>query len=96
MLQCDTLKVMEPANGAAGLESLSVPPRLLSITAFSTGLGYFATKYLGDCLKPVLLYKEPSLLPDSHPHLVELSWFSLLRRQASYPSRSQRVPEGLN
>ena len=57
--------------------------RFLSITHFSTGLGYFATKYLGDCLEPVLW---SPLLPGSHPHLVEWSWFTLLRRQASYPS----------
>ena len=57
--------------------------RFLSITHFSTGLGYFATKYLGDYLEPVLW---SPLLPGSHPHLVEWSWFTLLRRQASYPS----------
>lgn len=49
------------------------------------------------CAEPARIVQvTKSSLPGFHPHVVEWSWFTFLRKQSNYPSWSQRVPEGLN
>ena len=71
--------------------------RVLSITHFFHRAEMLRKKVAWKLRRTSPLYKETSPpLPGPHPHLVEQSSFTFLRKQSNYPSRSQGVPEGLN
>lgn len=96
-------KVIEPVNGQGTVGILiCLPPESFPLHTFSTGWDTLQQSsceiaVYSICAEPVCIVQvTESSLSGFHPHLVESSWFTFLRKQSNYPSWSQRVPEGLN